>query len=34
MANESYKSLDKVAVLLIFVKGVDNAAYGEKVEIK
>ena len=34
MANVSYKSLDKVAGPLIFVKGVDNAAYGEMVEIK
>ena len=34
MANVSFKSLDKVAGPLIFVKGVDNAAYGEMVEIK
>ena len=34
MANVSFKTLDKVAGPLIFVKGVDNAAYGEMVEIK
>ncbi len=34
MVNVSYKTLDKVAGPLIFVKGVDNAAYGEMVEIK
>jgi len=34
MANVSFKSLDKVAGQLIYVKGVDNAAYGEMVEIK
>ena len=34
MVNVSFKSLDKVAGPLIFVKGVDNAAYGEMVEIK
>jgi len=34
MPNVSFKSLDKVAGPLIFVKGVDDAAYGEMVEIK
>ena len=34
MSNVSFKTLDKVAGPLIFVKGVDNAAYGEMVEIK
>ena len=34
MSNVSFKSLDKVAGPLIFVKGVDNASYGEMVEIK
>ena len=34
MTNVSFKTLDKVAGPLIFVKGVDNAAYGEMVEIK
>jgi len=34
MPNVSFKTLDKVAGPLIFVKGVDNAAYGEMVEIK
>ena len=34
MANVSFKTLDKVAGPLIFVKGVDNASYGEMVEIK
>ena len=34
MTNVSFKSLDKVAGPLIFVKGVDDAAYGEMVEIK
>ena len=34
MSNVSFKTLDKIAGPLIFVKGVDNAAYGEMVEIK
>ena len=34
MSNVSFKTLDKVAGPLIFVKGVDNASYGEMVEIK
>ena len=34
MPNVSFKTLDKVAGPLIFVKGVNNAAYGEMVEIK
>ena len=34
MTNVSFKTLDKVAGPLIFVKGVDNASYGEMVEIK
>ena len=34
MTNVSFKTLDKVAGPLIFVKGVDDAAYGEMVEIK
>jgi len=34
MSNISFKTLDKVAGPLIFVSGVDNAAYGEMVEIK
>ena len=34
MSNVSFKTLAKIAGPLIFVKGVDNAAYGEMVEIK
>ena len=34
MPNVSFKTLDKIAGPLIFVSGVDNAAYGEMVEIK
>ena len=34
MTNVSFKTLDKVAGPLIFVKGVDDASYGEMVEIK
>ena len=34
MTNISFKTLDKIAGPLIFVKGVDNASYGEMVEIK
>ena len=34
MSNVSFKTLDKIAGPLIFVSGVDNAAYGEMVEIK
>ena len=34
MTNISFKTLDKIAGPLIFVKGVQNASYGEMVEIK
>ena len=34
MTNISFKTLDKISGPLIFVKGVDDAAYGEMVEIK
>ncbi|MEK6961809.1 MAG: V-type ATP synthase subunit B [Thermoproteota archaeon] len=34
MSGISYKTLSKIAGPLIFVEGIDNAAYGEMVEIK
>src|SRR5712692_9305270 len=34
MSSVSYKTISKIAGPLIFVEGVDNAAYGEMVEIK
>jgi V/A-type H+-transporting ATPase subunit B len=34
MSNVAFKTLSKIAGPLIFVEGVDNAAYGEMVEIK
>ncbi|MFZ1077301.1 MAG: V-type ATP synthase subunit B [Nitrosotalea sp.] len=34
MSTISYKTIDKIAGPLMFVQGVDNAAYGEMVEIK
>jgi len=34
MSNVSFKTLDKIAGPLIFVTGVEKAAYGEMVEIK
>ena len=34
MSAISYKTIDKIAGPLMFVQGVDNAAYGEMVEIK
>ncbi|HJT10612.1 MAG TPA: V-type ATP synthase subunit B [Candidatus Nitrosotalea sp.] len=34
MSTISYKTIDKIAGPLMFVQGVDNAAYGEIVEIK
>ncbi len=34
MSNISFKTLSKIAGPLIFVEGVDNASYGEMVEIK
>ena len=34
MSTISYKTIDKVAGPLMFVQGVDNASYGEMVEIK
>ena len=34
MSNVAFKTLAKIAGPLIFVEGVDNAAYGEMVEIK
>ena len=34
MSGIAFKTLSKIAGPLIFVEGVDNAAYGEMVEIK
>ncbi len=34
MSTISYKTIDKIAGPLMFVGGIDNAAYGEIVEIK
>src|SRR5438105_15836730 len=34
MSGVAFKTLSKIAGPLIFVEGVDNAAYGEMVEIK